>query len=205
MYLPREKDYTVRPIIGDPGEVRFLRGDITKDPSDAIVNAANSELLAGGGVCGAIYRAAGPAIADDCRRVIADRGPLPAGQAVATTAGNLPARHVIHTVGPVWNGGNHREAEVLANCYRESVRVADALNLHTIAFPAISTGIFGYPLEEAAKVAIPSLIHVLASARHLVMASIVLFDKSALDAFARVALDQRDESGKSYEVAILHA
>ena len=155
MDLPRDKNYVVSLRVGDPDEVRLERADITKVPYDAIVNAANSEMLPGGGVCGAIHRVGGPAIAEECRRIRSVRGPLLPAQAVATTAGNLPAKYVIHTVGPVWHGGNNGEAEKLSLCHRESMRVADELKLHSIAFPAISTGIFGCPVEQAAWVAIP--------------------------------------------------
>src|SRR5271169_3161034 len=143
MDLPRDKDYAVMLRVGDPEEVRLVRSDLTKYPSDAIVNAANSELLPGGGVCGAIHRAGGPAIAEECGRIRSERGPLQPGQAVATTAGRLGAKYVIHAVGPVWQGGNHGEAEALSSCYRASMYIADELRLHSIAFPAISTGIFG--------------------------------------------------------------
>src|SRR5712692_6182656 len=178
MDLPRDKDYEVTIRVGGPDEVRLERGDITKYSSDAIVNAANSELLPGGGGSVEKHRAGGPAIAEECRRIRSERGPLPPGQAVATCAGQLEAKYVIHTVGPVWHGGDHGEAEILANCYRESLRVADQLKLHSIAFPAISTGIFGYPVEQAAWVAIPSLIESLRSAKHVVLVSVVLFDKA---------------------------
>jgi O-acetyl-ADP-ribose deacetylase len=206
--LPCDKEYIVSLRLGDPGDLRLVCDDITTYRADAIVNAANSELLPGGGVCGAIHRAGGPAIAEECRRIRTERGPLPPGKAVATTAGNLPAQCVIHAVGPVWNGGSRGEAEVLASCYRESMRVADELKLHSIAFPAISTGIFGYPVENAARVAIPTIIAALPSAQHLVFVSIVLFDRSTLDVFARAALAQSNPaSGKPYEVGIgiLHA
>jgi O-acetyl-ADP-ribose deacetylase (regulator of RNase III) len=203
MELPRDKDYFVRLQVSDPDEVRLECGDITKCHGDAIVNAANSELLAGGGVCGAIYRAAGPAIADDCRRIRYARGPLPPGQAVATTAGLLPAKYVIHAVGPIWHGGDEGEAEVLASCYRESMRIADELGLRSIAFPAISTGIFGYPVDKAARVAVPTVIESLRKAKHLVLVFLVLFDRSTLDIFARAAMAQRTPaSGNPYEVAI---
>lgn len=205
--LPAE-DYVLMVKTGDPDELRLLRDDLSRYPADAIVNAANSELLPGGGVCGAIYRGAGPAIADDCRRIIAERGPVPPGQAVATTAGDLPAKFVIHTVGPIWNGGMRGEPRLLASCYRESMRIADELHLHSIAFPAISTGIFGYPVEQAASVAIPTILRTLPTAKHVVMVSIVLFDKATLDTFAQAALAQRHpESGKPYEIGIgiLHA
>jgi O-acetyl-ADP-ribose deacetylase (regulator of RNase III) len=190
-------------MVSDPEEVRLVHGDITQYPSDAIVNAANSELLPGGGVCGAIHRLGGPEIAEECHRIRSGRGSLAAGQAVATTAGLLQAKFVIHAVGPVWRGGDDGEAEMLSGCYRESMRVADELKLQSIAFPAISTGIFGYPVEQAARVAIPTVIESLRSAKHLVFASIVLFDKATLNVFAAVATAQRQPvSGNPYKVAI---
>src|SRR5881394_4208847 len=124
------------------GRVRVVVGDITKQDVEAIVNAANSSLLGGGGVDGAIHRAGGPAILEECRAIRARRGPLPAGQAVATTGGELPARRVIHTVGPVWHGGGSGEAETLASCYRSSLALADEEGLGSVAFPSISTGAF---------------------------------------------------------------
>jgi len=130
--------------------VEALRGDITRLDVDAIVNAANSSLLGGGGVDGAIHRAAGPELVAECRML---HGCEP-GQAKATKGYRLPARHVIHTVGPVWNGGGKSEAETLASCYRQSLRVAESLGVRTIAFPAISTGVYGYPREEAAEIAL---------------------------------------------------
>src|SRR5512140_1894316 len=122
----------------------LLTGDITRQKADAIVNAANSSLLGGGGVDGAIHRAGGPAILAECEQYRKTNPPLPPGHAIATTAGNLAARYVIHTVGPIWHGGSEGESEVLASCYHESLRVASELNLSTVAFPAISTGAFGY-------------------------------------------------------------
>jgi O-acetyl-ADP-ribose deacetylase len=203
MDLPRDKDYVVMLKIGDPGEIRLMRGDITKYRSDAIVNAANSELLPGGGVCGAIHRAGGPGIAEECRRIRSERGRVPPGKAVATTAGQLPAKYVIHAVGPVWQGGNHGEAEILAGAYRESMRIAEELKLHSIAFPAISAGIFGYPVEQAAGIAISTLMESLRSAKHLVSVSVLLFDKATLDVFAKTAMAQRQPaSDKSCEVGI---
>jgi len=130
--------------------VEAVRGDITKLEVDAIVNAANSSLLGGGGVDGAIHRAAGPELVAECRML---HGCKP-GQAKATKGYRLPARHVIHTVGPVWNGGGADKAETLASCYRESLRVAEGLGVRSIAFPAISTGIYGYPREQAAAIAV---------------------------------------------------
>jgi len=136
------------------GRVSVQTGDITKVAVDAIVNAANSGLLGGGGVDGAIHRAGGPAILEACRAIRRDRYPggLPTGGAVETTAGRLPARWVIHTVGPVWHGGSSGEPAALASCYRSSLELAARLGASSIAFPAISTGIYGYPRELAARV-----------------------------------------------------
>jgi O-acetyl-ADP-ribose deacetylase (regulator of RNase III) len=132
-----------------------MTGDITRTHADAIVNAANSSLMGGGGVVGAIHRAGGPSILEECRGLRQTRFPegLPAGSAVETTAGALPARHVIHTVGPVWHGGTSGEPETLARCYRSCLELAARLHARIIAFPAISTGVYGYPREDAARVA----------------------------------------------------
>ena len=133
--------------------VETVLGDITTEQVDAIVNAANEHLLPGGGVCGAIHDAGGPAIATECRRI----GHCPTGGAVATTAGELPARFVIHAVGPVWHGGGRGEAELLASAYRSSLDEAARVGAASVAFPAISTGIFGYPLEAATAVAVEAV------------------------------------------------
>ncbi|HXG53267.1 MAG TPA: O-acetyl-ADP-ribose deacetylase [candidate division Zixibacteria bacterium] len=142
----------VRKFLG--GRVVVKVGDITREAVDAIVNAANSSLMGGGGVDGAIHRAGGPEILAECREIRRTRFPdgLPTGQAVITTAGKMPAKHVIHTVGPVYGRGGEDKAELLAACYRNSLRLAADHGLKTVAFPAISTGIYGYPREEAAKV-----------------------------------------------------
>src|ERR1039457_5771499 len=136
------------------GTVLAISGDITRQKVDVIVNAANSSLLGGGGVDGAIHRAGGPAILEACRQIVERIGRLPAGQAVATPAGRLPARYVIHTVGPFWSGGKQGEPETLANRHRDAIRIADELQLASIAFPAISPGASRYPVDLAASVAI---------------------------------------------------
>jgi O-acetyl-ADP-ribose deacetylase (regulator of RNase III) len=138
-------------------QIEVIKGDITKVAVDAIVNAANSSLLGGGGVDGAIHRAGGPAILEDCKKIIARQGGCNTGEAVITTAGNLPARFVIHTVGPVWNGGNKQEQEKLANCYKNSLQLAVDNNCKTIAFPNISTGIYRFPKDIAAKIAVSTV------------------------------------------------
>lgn len=134
--------------------IKLVQGDITIQQIDAIVNAANSSLMGGGGVDGAIHRKGGPAILEDCRAIVARQGSCATGEAVITTAGNLPAKYVIHTVGRVWNGGHNKEAEKLADCYRNSLMLAVKNQVRTIAFPNISTGIYGYPKEKAAAIAI---------------------------------------------------
>lgn len=137
--------------------ISLVRGDITKMQVDAIVNAANPSLMGGGGVDGAIHRAGGPAILEECRKIIARQGTCKTGEAVITTGGNLQASFVIHTAGPVWNDGKSNEAAKLANCYKNSLRLAVENNLRTIAFPNISTGIYGYPKKDAADIAVESV------------------------------------------------
>jgi O-acetyl-ADP-ribose deacetylase (regulator of RNase III) len=134
------------------------QGDITLQAVDAIVNAANSALIGGGGVDGAIRRAGGPAIEEDCALIRARQGGCPTGSAVITRAGRLPARHVIHTVGPIWRGGAGGEAALLAAAYRSSLDLAAGRGLRTVAFPSISTGVYGYPIEEAARVAVHAVV-----------------------------------------------
>jgi O-acetyl-ADP-ribose deacetylase (regulator of RNase III) len=168
--------------------ITAVKGDITEQAVDAIVNAANSTLLGGGGVDGAIHRKGGPDILAECRRVRAERYPdgLPTGQAVATTAGRLPARWVIHTVGPVYARSEDR-SHLLASCHTESLKVARALGAATVAFPAISTGVYGYPIDEAAPVAV-------AAARpfeeDFQEVRFVLFDDRALQAYRRATQDR---------------
>lgn len=134
-----------------------MKGDITKMQVDAIVNAANNSLLGGGGVDGAIHRAGGPAILEACKQIVAVQGGCKTGEAVITTGGNLPARFVIHTVGPVWQGGHLGEGNLLASCYKNSLQLAVENAIRTIAFPNISTGVYGYPKPQAADVAIRSV------------------------------------------------
>ena len=138
--------------------ISITQGDITRQATDAIVNAANSGLMGGGGVDGAIHRAGGPAILEECKQIVARQGRLPAGKAVITTGGNLPAKHVIHSVGPIWHGGDKGEAELLRSAYRESLGLAAENNLTSVSFPSISTGAYGYPVEQAAKVALSTAI-----------------------------------------------
>jgi O-acetyl-ADP-ribose deacetylase (regulator of RNase III) len=162
-------------------------GDITRESCDGIVNAANSSLMGGGGVDGAIHRAGGPGILEACKVIVARQGRLPAGQAVATPAGRMTAKYVIHTVGPVWSGGGRKEAETLASCHREAIRVADELQLGSLAFPAISTGIYGYPVELASHIAVVSAADALAQAVYLRTVKFVLFDAEAVQHFRDAA------------------
>ena len=161
--------------------------DITKLQMDAIVNAANSSLMGGGGVDGAIHRAGGPSILAECERIVAKIGRLPAGKAVMTTGGRLPAKYVVHTVGPVWNGGKRGEAETLASAYRESVRIADENAVATIAFPSISTGAYRYPVSDAAKIAIKSVAAALQKTSFVKEVRFALFDSSTLDVYVAAA------------------
>jgi O-acetyl-ADP-ribose deacetylase (regulator of RNase III) len=158
-------------------KIEIIQGDITKMKVDAIVNAANSSLLGGSGVDGAIHRAGGPAILEDCMKIRAKQGGCKTGEAVITGAGNLPARYVIHTVGPVWNGGQKGEPEKLANCYLNSLRLAVENNCKTVAFPNISTGVYGYPKDEAAKIAYQTVVNFLACNEQIEKVIFVCFDE----------------------------
>jgi O-acetyl-ADP-ribose deacetylase len=173
--------------------------DITNETTDAIVNAANSSLLGGAGVDGAIHRAGGPAILEECRVIVSKIGRLAAGNAVITTSGKLQAKHVIHTVGPIFRDGNHRESEVLASCHRESISIADEHGLTSLAFPAISTGAYGYPLTEAAPIAITSTVEALNWAKHVTFCRFVLFDVSAVRAFERAA-EKLSKTNSSFHI-----
>jgi len=157
-------------------KIQLIKGDITKIEAGAIVNAANSSLLGGGGVDGAIHRAGGKAILDDCIAIRNKQGGCKTGEAVITTAGNLPSQYVIHTVGPVWNGGHKGEPELLANAYRNSLELAVQNGVKTIAFPNISTGVYGYPKTEAAQVAVQAVKDFLANNTTIVQVTFVCFD-----------------------------
>ena len=165
--------------------VRLVRGDITNMETDAIVNAANSSLMGGGGVDGAIHRRGGPTILEECKRIRATEWPqgLPTGKAVITSGGNLKAKHVIHTVGPVWRGGNQGEPELLAQAYQNSLKLASEKGLKTVAFPSISTGAYGYPIEQATRVAIGTVKTFLEKEDMLDEVVFVLFSQPAYEVY----------------------
>ena len=173
---------------GSGKKLRLVVGDITKVAVDAIVNAANSGLRGGGGVDGAIHRAGGPAIMRELDGIRASQGGCPTGSAVATTAGALPAQYVFHAVGPVYNGGKHGEADQLASCYRTCLELAEQRSVGTISFPAISTGVYGYPVEEAAAVALGVVAEHLKKPENGVREVLfVLFDQGSYQAHVRSA------------------
>lgn len=164
-------------------KLSLIQGDITKQETDAIVNAANSSLMGGGGVDGAIHRAGGPDILEECKKIVAKQGRLPTGKAVITTGGRLKSRHVIHTVGPIWHGGDGGEADLLASAYRESLTLAAASGLKTISFPSISTGAYGYPVDSAAEVALQTVIKFLEKDAFLQEVVFVLFDNRTCEVY----------------------
>lgn len=172
-------------IIGR-ARISLERTDLTKLRVDAIVNAANPTLMGGGGVDGAIHRAGGPAIREECARLIAKIGRLSPGRAVLTTAGRLPCRYVIHTVGPIWRGGEAREAEILASAYRESLAVADKMALTSIGFPALSTGAYGYPLEAATGIALEETAAFLAGPTTIERVVFALFSAEDFEVYSRI-------------------
>lgn len=179
-----------REITINQTKVSIVQGDITRQTTDAIVNAANPGLMGGGGVDGAIHRAGGPAILEECKQIVSKQGRLPTGKAVITTGGNLKARYVIHTVGPVWHGGDSNEADLLSSAYRESLKVAAKHNLTSVSFPSISTGVYGYPVSEASRVAVKAVASFLkeqpTSLKEVVF---VLFDARTYEAYSS-ALDE---------------
>ena len=159
--------------------IELVEGDITKQAVDAIVNAANTSLRGGGGVDGAIHRAGGPAILEECKKI----GGCPTGEAVITTGGNLPAQHVIHTVGPVWHNGSQKEPELLCNVYKNSLLQAESNNLASIAFPSISTGAYRFPIDQASRIALSTIIEHLKGKPTIKTARFVLFGKTAFEAY----------------------
>ena len=169
--------------------VRLIKGDITEVEADAIVNAANSSLLGGGGVDGAIHRKGGLKILEECKKIRETDWPdgLPTGKAVITSGGNLKAKHVIHTVGPIWHGGNHGEQELLAQAYMNSLRLAGSMGLRTVAFPSISTGAYGYPVEEASRTALKVVKEFLENEGSLSLVVLVLFSERDLGVYQRAA------------------
>jgi len=164
-------------------KIKLVKGDITKIEADAIVNAANSSLLGGGGVDGAIHRAGGKAILDECVTIRNRQGGCGTGEAVVTTAGNLPSNYVIHTVGPVWNGDKSEKEELLANCYRNSLRIAINNSIQTIAFPNISTGIYHFPKDNAARIAIETVQDFLTKNESITEVIFVCFDDENYDLY----------------------
>jgi O-acetyl-ADP-ribose deacetylase (regulator of RNase III) len=171
--------------------LRLVKGDITNMETDAVVNAANSSLMGGGGVDGAIHRRGGHKILEECKKVRATTWPqgLPTGKAVITGAGNLKARHIIHTVGPIYRGGNQGEAKLLEQAYRNSLKLAASKGLKSVAFPSISTGAYGYPIEEACHIALKTVKNFLEKEDYLNEVVFVLFSRRALEA----CLDEAEE------------
>ncbi len=166
-------------IIDSRAKLTLVQGDITGQTTEAIVNAANSSLMGGGGVDGAIHRAGGPVILEECKQIVSRQGKLPTGKAVVTAGGNLKAKYVIHTVGPIWYGGHRGEAELLASAYRESLELAAARGVKSVSFPSISTGAYGYPVERAAVVALQTVIDFLRQDSPLNEVVFVLYDTEA--------------------------
>ncbi len=180
-------------VVINQTKISLIQGDITKQETDAIVNAANPSLMGGGGVDGAIHRAGGRAILEECKKIVKNQGRLPTGKAVITTGGNLKARYVIHTVGPIWRGGAKNEANLLTSAYQESLKLATKNNLASISFPSISTGAYGYPVEEAAIIAIKAVGSFLKKeATSLKEVVFVLFDSRTYQ-YYRAALEKISE------------
>jgi O-acetyl-ADP-ribose deacetylase (regulator of RNase III) len=170
--------------------LELIEGDITEQETDAIVNAANTSLLGGGGVDGAIHRAGGPKILEECKVL----GGCPTGEARITTGGNLKARYVIHTVGPVYSGGRHREAELLANAYKNSLFLASQYKLRSVSFPSISTGAYGYPIHEAATIALQTIIDYVNTHADIQEVRFVLFDLKAYQVYEKTLHELRKQN-----------
>jgi len=173
--------------IGSEATLELVRGDITDENTDAIVNAANSSLLGGGGVDGAIHEAAGPSLLAECKKVREQRGPLPPGQAVTTSGASLKARYVIHTVGPVWQGGKVNEPQILESCYCNSMEQANLRACTSMSFPSVSTGAFGYPVGAAAQIALRTIADLLHQPKSVKRVRFVLFDERTFKAYAAAA------------------
>jgi O-acetyl-ADP-ribose deacetylase (regulator of RNase III) len=179
--------HNVRYRIGSEATLELAMGDITEESTDAIVNAANSSLLGGGGVDGAIHRVAGPGLLAECKKIREQRGSLPAGQAVITSGANLKARYVIHTVGPVWQGGKVNEPQILESCYCHSMEQANLKACTSISFPSVSTGAFGYPVQAAAQIALRAIADMLHQPKSVKLVRFVLFDERTYKAYAAAA------------------
>lgn len=180
-------DQILRYRIGEHNRIELVQGDITRQETDAIVNAANSSLLGGGGVDGAIHRAAGPMLLEECKKIKMQRGNLPSGKAVTTSGGLLKARFVIHTVGPVWQGGRYNEPQILENCYCNSMAEAERFRCRTVSFPSIATGAYHYPVPAAAQIAVRTIAELLHEDKHSVLTvRFVLFEKEIFDRYVEV-------------------
>lgn len=173
----------------------LVKGDITRQGTDAIVNAANSGLLGGGGVDGAIHQAGGPSIMEECKQIRAKQGGCPTGEAVITTGGHLRAKYVIHTVGPIWEGGNANEPELLRSCYRNSLSLARAHGLKTISFPSISTGVYGYPVSRAAVPALGAIMEFINAQDGFDEVWMVLFSDHDYETYKSILVNLQQESG----------
>src|SRR6476646_9676616 len=179
--------HSVRYQIGSDAILELVMGDITDESTDAIVNAANSGLLGGGGVDGAIHDAAGPALRAECKKIREQRGPLPPGQAVITSGANLKARYVIHTVGPVWQGGKVNEPQILESCYCHSMEEANLKYCTSVSFPSVSTGAYGYPVAAAAQIALRAIADLLHEPTSVRLVRFVLFDERTFKAYTAAA------------------
>jgi O-acetyl-ADP-ribose deacetylase (regulator of RNase III) len=190
---------SLRYRIGSEAILELVVGDITNETTCAIVNAANSSLLGGGGVDGAIHRVAGPSLLEECRKIREQRGPLPAGQAVITSGGNLKSRYVIHTVGPVWQGGQKNEPQILESCYCHSVEQANLKACGSVSFPSVSTGAFGYPVGPAAQIALRAIADLLHSPKTVKLVRFVLFDQRTFKAYSAAA-EELSRDFPNYEI-----
>jgi O-acetyl-ADP-ribose deacetylase (regulator of RNase III) len=190
---------SVRYRIGSEATLELVMGNITEENTDAIVNAANSSLLGGGGVDGAIHTAAGPVLLAECKKIREQRGPLPPGQAVITPGADLKARYVIHTVGPVWQGGKVNEPQILESCYCHSIEQANSKFCASVSFPSVSTGAFGYPVGPAAQIALRTIADHLHQPKSVKLVRFVLFDERTYNAYAAAA-EELSHDFPSYKI-----